>query len=88
MGGRGLTQQGDGDGAGRNQVWPWAGGTPGNESNPDVDGLRNNGIEFGPGFRVKPRERPDHEASSSRFLPDYVSTSLPYPLPVGVWLHS
>ena len=55
MGGDRLTQQGDGDGAGRKQVWLWAGGTPESESNPDVDGLRNIGIEFGPGFRVKPR---------------------------------
>jgi len=70
MGGDGLTQQGDGDGAGRNQVWLWAGGTPGSESNLEVDVLRNIGIEFGPGFRVKPRERPDHAASSSRFVPE------------------
>jgi hypothetical protein len=69
MGGDGLTQQGDGDGAGRKQVWLWAGGTPGSESNLEVDVLRNIGIEFGPGFRVKPRERPDHGASSSRFVP-------------------
>ena len=70
MGGDGLTQQGDGDGAGRKQVWLWAGGTPESEYNLDVDRLRNIGIDIGPGFRVKPRERPDLEASSSRFLPE------------------
>jgi len=70
MGGDPLTQQGEGDGAGRKQVCPWAGGTPESETNPDVDGLRNIGIEIRPGFRVKPRERPDHEASSSRLVPE------------------
>jgi len=70
MGGDPLTQQGDGDGAGRKQVWLWAGGTPESESNPDVDGLRNIGIDSCPGFRVNPRERPGHEASSSRLVPE------------------
>jgi len=27
-------------------------------------------IQLSPGFRVESRERPDHEASSSRFLPE------------------
>jgi len=70
VGGDPLTKGGDGDGAGRKQVWLWAGGTPESEYNLDVDGLRNIGIDIAPGFRVKPRERPDHEASSSRFLPE------------------
>jgi len=69
-GGDPLTQQEDSDGAGRKQVWLWAGETLECESNLEVDGLRNIGIDIRPGFRVKPRERPDHEASSSRLVPE------------------
>jgi len=69
MGGDCLTRQRDGDGAGRKQAWLWAGETPESESNLDVDRLRNVGIDIGPGFRVKPRGRPDHAAFSSRFVP-------------------
>jgi len=48
-------------------------GIPESESNLEVDAPRNIGIDIRPGFRVKPRERPDHESSSSRFVPDYES---------------
>jgi hypothetical protein len=38
------------------------------ESNLEVDALPNIVIDLRPGNRVEPRERPDHEASSSRFV--------------------
>jgi hypothetical protein len=43
---------------------------PESESNLEVDVLRNIGIDIRPGFRVESRERSDHEASSSRFVPE------------------
>jgi hypothetical protein len=57
IGGDRFTQRGDGDGAGRKQVWLWAGGTPESESNLEVDVLRNIGIDICPGIRVESRER-------------------------------
>ena len=63
-------KQGEADGVARKRVWLWVGGTPESESNLEVDVLRNIGIDIDPGFRVKPRERPDHQASKSRFVPE------------------
>jgi len=63
-------KQGEADGVARKRVRLWVGGTPESESNLEVDALRNIGIDIDPGFRVKPRERPDHQASKSRFVPE------------------
>jgi hypothetical protein len=52
------------------QVGSWAGANPWSETNLEVDVGQKIGIEIRLGIRVKPRERWDREASSSRFLPE------------------